>query len=370
MILNKYIFKEIVRSQLVTLFVLLSVFLCQSIIKYISRASVGRVPVDIVSSMVAYSVPSIAYLMLPLTLFVAILISLGRISSDSEMVVMRSVGYSTVTIMKIALFIAAITSVVIAFNSFYLMPTAAKAQKDLMANAENNPTYLPIESGNFINFGSIYNIYIDEVEKEGKSNKDISNVYVFSNVFTPAMASLTIAKQGHISLDEEGTQWLNLDDGTRYEGPLSDGSFRNFSFDTFKMPTTIDKEKGDANDTVAVMSTSELLTKHDNAAMLELQWRFAPILACFILTMVAVPLSLVNPRQGKFARLMPALLIYVSYYLILLSLRNMINSDKLSIFPGLYIVPVLYLIFVVFPLNTTRSFFSFFKKNKTNTQKA
>ena len=90
-------------------------------------------------------------------------------------------------------------------------------------------------------------------------------------------------------------------------------------------------------------------------AQVEAQWRISPILATLILSMVAVPLSMVNPRQGRFARLMPAILIYAAYYMFLLSLRNLMLTSTLPLWPGLLVVPVFFLLFVAIPLNLPKS---------------
>ena len=96
MILNKYIFKDIFKVQIVTLVVLLSVFLCQTVIKILGQASVGNIPIGVVSELIVYSLPSIGFILLPMSLYVGIIVSLSRMSSDSEMVVMRSSGLSGV----------------------------------------------------------------------------------------------------------------------------------------------------------------------------------------------------------------------------------------------------------------------------------
>ena len=67
--------------------------------------------------------------------------------------------------------------------------------------------------------------------------------------------------------------------------------------------------------------------------------------------MIAVPLSMVNPRQGRFARLGPAMFIFVFYFLILLLIRNILNSGSMWLYPGMYIVPIGFLLFVVIPIN-------------------
>ena len=103
------------------------------------------------------------------------------------------------------------------------------------------------------------------------------------------------------------------------------------------------------------MTTPELFMSAELEAQVEAQWRISPILATLILSMVAVPLSMVNPRQGRFARLMPAILIYAAYYMFLLSLRNLMLTSTLPLWPGLLVVPVFFLLFVAIPLNLPKS---------------
>ena len=354
MIIQKYIFKEIFKVQLVTFSVLLSVFLCQSIIRYVGRAATGETPSDVVFSMVLYSVPSICYLMLPLSLFVAIISAVGRVCSDSEMVVMRSSGFSEYAVLKIALILAVLTSIAAACNSLYLMPEAARAQQSLKLAAQNNPRYLPIESGRFVNFQSgdnRYVIYIEKVEgRSARNEREMGNLYVMSNTFSND-SSFTASVSGHVSSDAEGYQWLNLGKGNRYERDSAHNAYRSISFGSFKLPVGFDNTSEDDNSEVSMLSTRTLMNSDDAQYSLELQWRMAPIFAVIILTMIAVPLSMVNPRQGRFSRLWQAILIYASYYLLLLAFRNMINAGRMWVTPGLYLVPVIFFIVAAIPLN-------------------
>lgn len=103
--------------------------LCQTVIKLLGQASSGSVPVNILSELVLYSMPSVGFILLPMTLYVGIIVSLSRMSSDSEMVVMKSIGISGVTFMKIGLLLALITATFTAVNCLYLMPKATYEQK-------------------------------------------------------------------------------------------------------------------------------------------------------------------------------------------------------------------------------------------------
>ncbi|MCR5537489.1 MAG: LPS export ABC transporter permease LptF [Succinivibrio sp.] len=349
MVIDKYIFKEILKVQVTTTVVLLAIFIAQIMIRYVSRASVGRIPVNIVSQLVVYSVPDILFLMLPLTLFIGVLVALGRIATDSELVVMRASGYSTVRVMKIALVLAAVTAVLTGINNLYLMPWAKNARTLLVEKAERNPRYLPVESGRFVSFEQ-YNLYIDSVDDDDPDQKGMGNVYVLYNTFEPYGSAFTLSKSGHLQSDEMGVQWLKLQDANRYE-PLHNGSYRVLHLDEAKMPVPISGDELTGESSVASMPTSALWDSEDNQAGIELQWRISPLFACFILTMVAVPLSLINPRQSKFTRLFPAIMLYTSYYLLLLSLNNLIRSNSLPVYPGLYLVPLVFGLLVVIPLN-------------------
>ncbi len=359
MILTKYIFKDIFKVQVVTLVVLLSVFLCQTIIKMLGKASAGSVPVDVVSELVIYSLPSIGFILLPMTLYVGIIVSLSRMSSDSEMVVMRSSGISGVTFMKICLSLAFFTAVVTGLNCMYFMPKANYEKNQLTDSAQNNPKYLPIESGKFTDFGD-YTIYIHGVDDE-QGNKKLGQLFVIKTVKKSFLNSSDYefldAVSGHLKKDSSGTTWLVLENGSLYKSDGRSSELEKVDFATLSIPIPYGSEETTEDNSLQSVSSSDLMKSDNRAAQIELQWRIAPILSCFIFAIMAVPLSMINPRQGKFARLGPAIILFVCYYLVLLSCRNLLNSGKLPLFPGLYIVPVIFTIFVLIPLNMDKRYF-------------
>lgn len=355
MILTRYIFKDILKVQVVCFVVLFMVFLCQTVIKLLGQASSGSVPVNIVSELVLYSMPSVGFILLPMTLYVGIIVSLSRMSSDSEMVVMKSIGISGTTFMKIGMLLAFITSIITAVNCLYLMPKATYEQKVLSNNTQNNPSYMPIESGKFSDFGD-YTIYIQTVNGGDKKDKSLEQVVVIKNLNSVMIQNketvFNVAKKGYIRTDDDGVRWLTLGEGNLYQSSGKDGSLKKSSYDTLAIPVPSDKNNTLKDDVLQGISTSDLITSDKVKSKVELQWRIAPVLGCFIFALLAIPLSMINPRQGKFARLGPAILLFVSYYLVLLSIRNLLNSEKIPLYPGMYIVPVIYLLFVAVPLNT------------------
>lgn len=369
MLLDKYIFKELFKSQLVVLLVLLSIFVGQGIVRLMSESVVSGLPPRLIGLFLLYSLPDFLVYLMPLTLYVAIIITLGRICSDSEMVVMRAVGYSPMRIMLVTILLGIVTSAAVGYVSSVLTYQAANARNSLELQAANDPEFLPIESGRFVEFG-MYNVYVEHVDNKGSNNKDISNIYVietdYNGMFRP---TITAAKEGHISIDPEGTRWLELKDGRRYESDL-EGNFRQGHFSVFRAPVSSNVTEASNNkNKIGRTSTLELINNANTVQeRLEIQWRLAPIFSTLVLCIVAVPLSMVNPRQGRFARLMPAILIYAAYYLFLMSVRNFINTGVFGIFPGLYIVPLLFLFLVAIPLNLPKSHIKHIRHTKKMSQ--
>ena len=351
-IVDKYILKELLKTQIVVLIILVAIFLSQSLIRLVTRAAVGSIPSELVGLLALYALPEILSIMLPLTLFISILITLGRLCSDSEMVVMRSVGYSTSRVMIITLVLALITGLLGFYCGVFLSPQASNARSDLLSSAENNPQYLPIESGRFVSVDERYTIYIDELVSDKEGQRQVQNIYVMEDPYDLKRSAVTIAKSGSLVTDRDGVQWLHLEHGSRYEGSLEIGSYRKASFDEFDAPISSREAQEREKTNISMKSTAELLASDNLAWQVEAQWRMSSLFAALVLTMVAVPLSMVNPRQGRFAKLMPAILIYASYYMFIFSVRNIVNNtDYLGLYPGLYLVPIVFLIFVAIPLN-------------------
>lgn len=365
MLLDKYIFKELFKSQLVVLIVLISIFAGQGVVRLMSEAVVSGLPPRLIGLFLVYSLPEFLVYLMPITLYVAIIITLGRICSDSEMVVMRSIGYSPMRIMMVTLVLAVFSAIAVGYVSTVLNYQAAIARNNLELQAANDPEFLPIESGRFVKFGN-YNVYVENVDSQGSKSKDISNIFVIENDRSGKFSStITAAEEGHISLKADGSRWLELKDGRRYESD-DKGNFRQGHFSLFKAPVSGNvNEDSNTKNRIASKSTLELISDPKSLMeKVELQWRLAPIFSTIILSIVAVPLSMVNPRQGRFARLMPAILIYAAYYLFIMSIRNLINTQVIGIFPGLYIVPVLFLLLVAIPLNLPKSYIKHIRQTK------
>ena len=99
------------------------------------------------------------------------------------------------------------------------------------------------------------------------------------------------------------------------------------------------------------MPGQALLGSSNPKALAEWQWRIALPLSIPVLTLIVVPMAVVNPRQGRYAKLLPAILLYLSYFLLLSAGKGALERGSLPALPGLYSVPLLFLLLFALPLN-------------------
>ena len=354
MILSRYIFKDTLKTQLAVLGILLLIFLSQSFIRILSRAARGAIPTQLVSEMLALNIPSMALLMLPISLFIAILFAHGRLYAESEMTVMKAIGIGPASIMRSTQWLAVITMVIAIVNSMWIAPWAEEQQYRLLDKVKADPGFFALDSGRFMNLdnGKVV-AYIDRLE--GDKEKSLSRVYVLQQGDDKQPPSVVVSDSGSIRPDQHGLQWLTLNDGKRYEGPNPKGEFRISEFSEYR--TWIQDKEGVATESrnVSALSALALLAREDRKAVAEWQWRVSLPLSIPLLTLIAVPMAQVNPRQGRYAKLLPAILLYLSYFLLLSAGKSALERGQLPIWPGLYLVPFCYLLLFALPLGLSET---------------
>lgn len=342
MIFTRYLTKEILKSQIAILFILLLIFFCQQLVRVLGSAANGNIPADLVLSLLGLGMPAMAQLMLPLCLFVALLLTLGRLYAESEITVMRACGVGPNLLVRVALILSVFTGALAAYNALWLSPWAINQQSKIVENAKANPNMSALSSGQFIttnNNGVV--LFIDNIK-----NNQINDVYVFQTQATQnAKPSVLVAEYGELKSLPNGDQILTLQNSQRIEGSAVLPDFRIAHFDEYQ--AYLGHREADAKAKEAeILSMSQLLKSESKspAEMAELHWRITLILAEPLMALIAVPLSRVNPRQGRFAKILPALLLYLIYFLLQSSLKSAGTANKLD--AGLF-MPIVNIIFLV-----------------------
>lgn len=325
-ILTRYLTKEVFKTQLAILFVLLLIFFCQQLVRVLGSAASGQVPADLVFYLLGLGMPTMAQLMLPLCLFIAVLLTLGRLYAESEITVMRACGVGQGVLVKITLFLSALTAAVAGYNALWVSPWAIHKQVELIEDAKANPNMAALAAGKFISSNNNeFMLFIDNIQ-----DNQISNVYLFqTQPKGQTKPSVIVAEKGELKALPNGDQLLSLQNSQRVEGTAVLPDFRVTHFDEYQAYLGYQSTTNEI-DEAQEMSLNKLLASKESAAKAELHWRLTLILAVPIMALLAVPLSKVNPRQGRFAKILPALLLYLIYFLLQSSLKSAGGAGKLD----------------------------------------
>lgn len=339
MILSRYLTKEIFKSQIAILFILLVIFFCQQLVRVLSSAVSGKVPTDLVLSLLGLGMPTMAQLMLPLSLFIALLLTLGRLYAESEITVMRACGVGQGLLVKSALFLSLFTTAIATYNVFWLTPWAINKQSEMLAEAKANPRLSALSPGQFMS-ASGYVLFIDNINEN-----TLNDIYVFQpDQQRKNKPSVVVAESGELRGLTNGDQMLNLINSTRYEGTSYTADFRISHFDRYTAYLGYRDIDTDEN-IVQRSNLTQLLSNNSLEAKAEFQWRLALVLAVPLMALLAVPMSSVNPRQGRFAKLLPALLLYLIYFLLQSSLNSAGSSGKVDVTIFMPLVSVVFFLF-------------------------
>jgi len=338
--------RETIKSQIAIFFVLFLVFLSQKFISILAKASDGDIPASLIMRLVGLNMPAMAAMILPLSVFVGILTTFGRLYAESEITVMNATGMGNKPLIQAALYLSLISSILAGFNTLWLTPWAMDKRVETMEqlSAENSVDLL--QQGQFQRTpdGSAV-VFIGDLK-----DKKLNNVFVAQIIPRGSLRpSVMIAESGLAKELDDGRQILSLHDGTRYEGlpKRLDYMITNYeTYDALIGQREVKKKGRDWDD----LPTLSLIQSSDVKAQAELQWRISLIVCIPLLTLIVIPLSAVNPRQGRFAKMGPAILIYMTYFLVLSASKSAIEGGSLSVLVGMWPVN-LSLLFAGFFLN-------------------
>ena len=327
MILLRYLILETFESQIGVLFVLVLIFVSQQFIKILAQAINGVIPPDLVLTLLYLNLPTLATLMLPISFFLSVLFSHGRLHSESEMVAMTSCGYSPNNVLKATMVLATFTFAVAAYNSLYLAPAAEDQMTSVIENAKADAGTATLIEGRFhktSDNGSV--VYVEKYTK-GKNLKKIFAAH-WPKKAGEAPSVLTAVK-GKIESRYDGT-WLTLSDGQRYAGKAGENEFDKSEFKHYELHIQ-NREVENKKRGVSALPSNKLIGSHNRQYQAELQWRIALPLSILLITFMAVPLAKINPRHGRYSKLLPALALYLTYFLLLSTAKSFIEDGVLPI---------------------------------------
>ena len=316
-ILLKNLNMEVFKSSCGILLIFFLLVVGSRLVGYFEQAAEGYIDPSIIISVVSLRIPDFITLLIPLSFFLGILVTVSRLYSEREIFGFISVGLAPFDLVKFLSPQAFIYFVLTLSLSLYIAPyTKALSQEILSVDSfeeqidalQSKKLFSLQEGRGFIYVEDVENGFLNEI-KLLTSNGDISTLVIAKE--------LTTSENGE-SID------LVFSEGSLYRGIFSDSSQLVSNFGNFKLSLDSNTNK------ISGLSLSKIFDYSfvsDNASY---QWNISIPFTIIVLLFLGVYMAAVKPRQGRLSVILPGMLLYISYLSLLILGRESITDTNES----------------------------------------
>ncbi|MEZ7518341.1 MULTISPECIES: LPS export ABC transporter permease LptF [unclassified Psychrobacter] len=360
------------------------------LIRYFGIAAEGRLDVSLLFTIIGYNLPYFLELILPLAFFIALMLVFGRLYVDQEMAVINASGVSRgklarlMTPLILALFVGEAALSVVG------KPWGVRSSEAVWQQQALTSAFDLIRPNEFISSGN-YHLYVGSLSDDKKKLQDVILIQsepakkgsaaesvdatatdmnntidretaeqigisdipkdiINSGAKDISKDTITLAKRAEqVDTGNSGVTQLDLFQGRRYEVGAGSLKYNQVAFDRYRITLTESSQEVITEDNIetqkigplwqAATSSSSLGTNSAmRAAQGELGYRLALPWLMIIAPMLAVPLAQVRPRQGRWLRLFPSILLFVSCALGIISLKNAVSKDSISVWAYAWLI--------------------------------
>lgn len=355
MIFHKSLLRELTSTAFATFLVLLGIVLTTQLVRLLGQAAGGVITSTSVIALLGFTALSYLPTLLSLTLFISVLMSISRAYRDSEMVVWFACGMSLTRWVRPVLTFAIPLVVTIAVLALLLSPWAADRAEDYRKIMDSRDDASTLAPGVFRESRQAERVYF--VEEVSGTDNLVANVFVSSTQH--AKQGVMVARRGYQEAHENGDRFLVLLDGHRYEGEPGKADFKVYEFARYAV--RIETREAIRAPNTKTTETRELIARPFPRNLGELSWRIGLPVSAFLLALLAIPLSFVNPRAGRSVNLVIALLAYMMYSNLLSVMQATIAQSRIGFVPGLVAVHAVMLLVLIVMFYRRLSVFSIYR---------
>lgn len=321
--------------------VLLLIFFSTRFVRILGDVAAGALPGELVFTLLGLQSLKSLSLIIPIALYFAILLAFGRMYRDHEIVAMSSSGLGQGWLTRCVMWIAPFIAAIVALCAIYVSPWAARTASAIEHSAQQSSELSGIAAGQFRESrDGNFILYAESVDEDRRTMR---NVFVHSR--GAKRQTVLFSESGYRYIDKvSGDEFMVMQDGYRYEGEAGHADYRIIRFGTHAVRVKTKTEE-DTHLSRKEMPIEQLWESTNPIYIAELQRRLILPLSTIALVLVAVPLSRSSPREGRYARLFSAVLIYIIYNNLLGAAQGWVASGKINPLLGMWWVPLLLVIY-------------------------
>jgi lipopolysaccharide export system permease protein len=329
MIFQRALRRELISTAGAVFTTLFTITITVMLIKILGQAAGGRVASQDVIALLGFAALTYSPFILILTGFISVLLVITRSYQNSEMVVWFSSGLGLTRWIKPVLSFGLPIVLLTALLSFVVTPWANKQSAEFRERFAQREDIAKVSPGRFQESSSADRVFF----VEGVSGDAVKVQNIFVNTMQPdGRASVVVAKEGAIEIDRHGDKFLVMQQGRRYDGVPTQPDFQMMEFERYGILVSRRSQTLIGDTSARALTTPALVSDPNPFNLGELLWRIASPLMALLLMLLAIPLGFVNPRGGRSANLLIALLLAVMYTNMTSVMRASVVQERMSFF--------------------------------------
>jgi lipopolysaccharide export system permease protein len=333
MIFHRALLREFAGLAGAVFMTLFAISLTTRLIRLLGQAAGGKIPSDAVVAFLGFFALHALPVLLSLTMFIAVLLTLTRSWRDSEMVIWFSAGLSLTAWLKPVMIFALPQAAVIAALSLVISPWAAQMSEQYRIRVEARDDVTRVNPGVFGETSNKERVFF--VESISGDSSVVQNVFVSS--VQQNRSGVSMSRTGRTETAANGDRFIVMEQGRRYEGSPGEDQYRVMEFERYAARIET-KEGAQPQATPKTLTTWALIEAPTSQNRGELLWRVGVPISAIVLVLLAIPMSFVNPRAGRSANLLFALFTYIVYSNLLSVSQARVSQGRLDFDVGWWLV--------------------------------
>ena len=349
-LISKYLIRNlIIFFSAITFIIALIVFGNQFVLTVQESVQHG-IPIQELMPLVGLNMLRDIPIILTLSLFLSIIISISQLYKNSEAVVMNSIGIGDKSFISSIQPIIVFSFIIVFILSIFAVPWA-KQQKNIAEDKTLNASEFSfITEGKFETFknGDIV-FYASESENiDAASEQNMEEIFIYA--IDNENPIIVLASKATKYVDNISKSiYLRLKDGVRYQGLPGSNNINILDFELYDLEIVSGEVQNSISNfsEIEEKSTFELIKEGGPLANAEVQWRFSQPISILILSILGVYLGKSSPRTGKGINILIGLVFFMFYNNGLLIAKTSIENNELNPFIGLWSIHILLAIFLI-----------------------
>tara|TARA_Y200000002_G_scaffold377762_1_gene383938 strand:- start:556 stop:1710 length:1155 start_codon:yes stop_codon:yes gene_type:complete len=320
-IISFYILNQVLKTLLITFIILFGILFFNQSIDFLEKASNGELYPSLVSLVLIFSVPSILEVVIPASVFIGTLISIYNLKKTNEITFASQAGLSNLKLIYLSLIPSAVISIFLIFNSFFISPSSNERLSFLSNSQSFADNFKLMGEGKVNQIKELNGVFY----AEGASDLGFQNI--FAKIESDDLNYILNSDEVTASSSDDSYNQIIFEQGELVIPLEKNDLFLDFQSLIFLFP----KNQVIVNEDIKTKNWYELINKVDSKFYLsEIFERISLSLMLIVSVLIAVPLSLKMHESGRFLLIFSGLVIFLSYYGLVIGQKVFVEEGILS----------------------------------------